>query len=57
MEKEGFEPLFRTSPFLETKGLFYQKKDSDSLIVGFRVLEKHINGRGYAHAGILYDAR
>ncbi len=53
MEEVGFEALFRTSPFLENNGPFYQKKDSDNLIVGLRVLEKHVNGRGYAHAGIL----
>lgn len=53
MEEEAFEPLFRTSPFLEHNGPFYQKKNDDVLIVGLRVLEKHVNGRGFAHAGIL----
>lgn len=53
MKKEGFEALFRTSPFLETNGPFYQKKEDANLIVGLRVLDKHVNGRGYAHAGIL----
>ncbi len=54
MEENNFEPLFRTSPFLETNGPFYQKKTTgESLIVGLRVLQKHVNGRGYAHAGIL----
>ena len=54
MEENNFEPLFRTSPFLETNGPFYQKKTTgESLIVGLRVLQKHLNGRGYAHAGIL----
>ncbi len=51
--KKGFEPLFRTSPFLDYNGPFYQKKSSPQLIVGLRILEKHVNGRGYAHAGIL----
>ncbi len=53
MKKEGFEALFRTSPFLDTNGPFYQKKEKGKLIVGLRVLDKHVNGRGYAHAGIL----
>ena len=54
MEENNFEPLFRTSPFLESNGPFYQKKTTgESLIVGLRVLQKHVNGRGYAHAGIL----
>jgi uncharacterized protein (TIGR00369 family) len=39
---------------LETNGPFYQKKTTgESLIIGLRVLQKHVNGRGYAHAGIL----
>jgi uncharacterized protein (TIGR00369 family) len=54
MEENNFESLFRTSPFLETNGPFYQKKTTEeSLIIGLRVLEKHLNGRGYTHAGIL----
>lgn len=53
MKKEGFDALFRTSPFLDTNGPFYQKKEAGNLIVGLRVLDKHVNGRGYAHAGIL----
>jgi len=51
--KKDFEPLFRTSPFLDTNGPFYQKKLADRLVVGLEVLPKHVNGRGYAHAGIL----
>ena len=51
--KKDFEPLFRTSPFLDTNGPFYQKKIADQLVVGLEVLPKHVNGRGYAHAGIL----
>jgi acyl-coenzyme A thioesterase 13 len=50
---EGFKPLFRTSPFLETVGAFYNRTDNETLTIGLRILEKHLNGRGYAHAGIL----
>jgi acyl-coenzyme A thioesterase 13 len=49
---EGFEPLFRTSPFLDTTGPYYSKMDGKNLIVGMRILDKHINGRGFAHAGV-----
>jgi acyl-coenzyme A thioesterase 13 len=50
----GFEPLFRTSPFLETTGpYFYRKKDDGSFIVGLRILGKHANARGSAHGGLL----
>lgn len=50
----GFEPLFRTSPFLETTGpYFYRKKDDGTLVIGLRMLPKHANARGSAHGGLL----
>jgi uncharacterized protein (TIGR00369 family) len=50
----GFEPLFRTSPFLEAVGpLFYRKEPDGSFVVGLRVLPKHANARGAAHGGLL----
>jgi acyl-coenzyme A thioesterase 13 len=50
----GFEPLFRTSPFLETVGpLFYRKEPDGGFVVGLRILPKHANARGSAHGGLL----
>ena len=50
----GFEPLFRTSPFLETVGpLFYRKDPERGLVIGLRIAEKHANARGIAHGGLL----
>jgi acyl-coenzyme A thioesterase 13 len=50
----GFEPLFRTSPFLETVGpLFYRKEPDGGFIIGLRILPKHANARGGAHGGLL----
>ena len=49
----GFEPLFRTSPFLETIGPLFYRKDGDGFVVGLRVLAKHANARGGAHGGLL----
>jgi uncharacterized protein (TIGR00369 family) len=50
----GFEPLFRTSPFLDTVGpLFYRKDKDGGFVVGLRVLRKHTNARGSAHGGLL----
>src|SRR2546423_14755927 len=50
----GFAPLFRTSPFLETVGpLFYRRDPERGLIVGLRIAEKHANARGIAHGGLL----
>src|SRR2546421_6687404 len=50
----GFAPLFRTSPFLETVGpLFYRRDPERGVIVGLRIAEKHANARGIAHGGLL----
>jgi uncharacterized protein (TIGR00369 family) len=50
----GFEPLFRSSPFLETAGpFFYRKEPNGNFVVGIRVLPKHANARGGAHGGLL----
>jgi acyl-coenzyme A thioesterase 13 len=50
----GFAPLFRSSPFLETVGPFFYRKDPDgTFVVAVRVLAKHANARGAAHGGLL----
>ena len=50
----GFEPLFRSSPFLETVGPFFYRKNPDgTFVIGVRVLPKHANARGSAHGGLL----
>jgi acyl-coenzyme A thioesterase PaaI-like protein len=49
----GFEPLFRTSPFLELLGPFFYRRTTNSLVIGLRVEDKHTNARGTAHGGLL----
>jgi len=49
----GFEPLFRTSPFLETLGPFFFRRTPAGFVIGLRVAEKHSNARGTAHGGLL----
>jgi len=50
----GFEPLFRSSPFLDHLGPFFMRKAEDgTFVVGLRVLPCHANGRGGAHGGLL----
>ena len=49
----GFEPLFRSSPFLERTGPFYCKARGAALQIGLRVLEHHLNARGAVHGGLL----
>jgi len=50
---DGFTPLFRTSPFLDLVGPFYQKVEGGGLVVGLRIAEGHTNARGAAHGGLL----
>jgi uncharacterized protein (TIGR00369 family) len=50
---EGFVPLFRTSPFLDTLGPFFYRPLEPGFIIGLRVREKHGNARGTAHGGLL----
>jgi acyl-coenzyme A thioesterase PaaI-like protein len=50
----GFEPLFRTSPFLDTVGpLFCRRDPQRGLVIGLRIAAKHTNARGIAHGGLL----
>ena len=50
----GFAPLFRSSPFLDTAGPFFFRKEPDgTFVVAMRVLQKHANTRGGAHGGVL----
>ena len=49
----GFTTLFRTSPFLDAMGPFYQRTEGDNLIIGLRITERHTNTRGTAHGGLL----
>jgi acyl-coenzyme A thioesterase 13 len=49
---EGFEPIFRSSPYLELLGPIFNKKDDEGLVLGLRVEEKHCNARGLVHGGV-----
>ena len=49
----GFEPLFRTSPFLDALGPFYCRRGEGGLVIGLRLAPKHANARGLAHGGLL----
>ena len=50
----GFEPLFRTSPFLDHNGPFFYKTNGDgTFVVGLRIRPEHANARGGAHGGLL----
>lgn len=49
----GFTTLFRSSPFLDRSGPFYSKGKGQSLSIGLRVLDHHLNARGLVHGGVL----
>ena len=49
---EGFEPLFRSSPFLDLLGPIYNKRSGDGLVIGIRAENKHCNARGLVHGGV-----
>lgn len=50
---EGYEPIFRTSPFIDLLGPVYQKKMTSGLLIAIRAEEKHCNARGMVHGGVL----
>jgi acyl-coenzyme A thioesterase 13 len=47
----GFEPLFRTSPFLDMLGPLFYRPTTPGLVIGLRVAPKHANMRGAALMG------
>nr|WP_265170526.1 PaaI family thioesterase [Pseudomonas solani] len=50
----GFEPLFRSSPFLDLLGPLYSRRDEEGgLVIAARIQQKHCNLRGTAHGGLL----
>lgn len=49
---QGFELIFRSSPFLELLGPIYNKKTISGLVIGLRAQEKHCNARGLVHGGV-----
>lgn len=50
----GFEPIFRSSPFLDHLGPFFMRKTDDgAFVIGLRVAPCHANGRGNAHGGLM----
>jgi len=50
---EEFEPIFRSSPFLDLLGPIYNRRFERGLIIGLRAAEKHCNARGLVHGGVL----
>jgi acyl-coenzyme A thioesterase 13 len=49
---EGFEPIFRSSPFLDLLGPIYNQKTESELRIGLRAEKKHCNARDQVHGGV-----
>ena len=52
-QPDGFEPLFRTSPFTDLIGPLLGRGKGAALEIGLRINQKHCNARGSVHGGIL----
>lgn len=50
---DGFEPLARTSPFLDLVGPLYSRRTEDGLQIGFLAEDRHCNTSGFVHGGFL----
>jgi acyl-coenzyme A thioesterase 13 len=50
---EGYQPLFRTSPYIELIGPLYSRGEGAALTLGLRTERKHCNLRGTVHGGVL----
>lgn len=49
----GYEPLFRTSPFLDATGPWFYRRLAEGFVVGLRVDTRHTNASGTAHGGLI----
>lgn len=49
---EGFEPIFRSSPFLDLIGPIYNQRTEAGLVIGLRAQKKHCNARDLVHGGV-----
>jgi len=49
---EGFEPIFRSSPYVELLGPIYNKKTDKGLVIGLMAEAKHCNAREQVHGGV-----
>jgi len=49
----GFEPLFRSSPYLDLIGPIYYRPSTQPWNLGLFVAQKHCNQRGQLHGGVI----
>lgn len=49
----GFEAHYRRSPLTEPWEPIFSRKTERAVILGLRIAERHGNGRGFAHGGLI----
>jgi uncharacterized protein (TIGR00369 family) len=49
----GFEPHYRRSPLTDPWEPIFSRKTERAVILGLRIAERHCNGRGFAHGGLI----
>lgn len=49
----GFEPHYRRSPLTDPWEPIFSRKAERAVILGVRIAERHCNGRGFAHGGLI----
>jgi len=49
----GYAPYSRASPFLQYVGPLYLKLTGDTFTFAIRIGQRHLNGRGTAHGGVI----
>lgn len=50
---DGFEPHFRKSPVTDAWEPLFSRRADGVVRMGFRLAEKHCNGRGLLHGGVI----
>lgn len=53
MHRPGFEPIARTSPFIELIGPLWQRQEAGYVVIALYAMHKHCNARGRVHGGVL----
>jgi acyl-coenzyme A thioesterase 13 len=43
----------RRNPFNELVGPFYERREGETVTLGLRIEERHLNSRGFCHGGLL----
>ena len=51
---QGFGPLSKSSPFLQSIGPIYEMRTGTAVVIGLLIEPRHANNRAFAHGGLLF---